>query len=218
MHRSGTSSLAGSLEEAGLYLGDVQTDNPWNTKGNREHLEIMHLHDAVLEASGGSWDQPPPVVKWNDSHRRRRDEIIAGYAGHDRWGFKDPRTLLTIDGWLDVLPRRELVGTFRDPIPVAESLMRRGGGDLAGWVELWVTYNTRLLDLHAHLGFPLVDFDLEPAVYQRRLSEIAEQLGLHPPTDGEAFFEPGLRHEPTGETELSGTAREVLAALREAAA
>jgi len=37
MHRSGTSCLAGSLQELGLYLGEVYDQNPHNPRGNREN-------------------------------------------------------------------------------------------------------------------------------------------------------------------------------------
>ena len=58
MHRSGTSCLTGSLEAAGLYLGNIQTWNPFNLKGNRENQEIVDLHDLILADNGGSWDSP----------------------------------------------------------------------------------------------------------------------------------------------------------------
>ncbi len=35
MHRSGTSCLAGSLQQGGMYLGDVYEHSPHNIKGNR---------------------------------------------------------------------------------------------------------------------------------------------------------------------------------------
>ena len=59
MHRSGTSCLAGSLQEAGLYLGEVNTTAPHNAKGNRESRTIVALHDGLLQANGGAWDAPP---------------------------------------------------------------------------------------------------------------------------------------------------------------
>ena len=40
MHRSGTSCLAGCLEELGLHLGTVITSAPHNKKGNRENPEL----------------------------------------------------------------------------------------------------------------------------------------------------------------------------------
>ena len=53
MHRSGTSCLAGSLEQQGLFLGDVNTAAPWNRRGNRESFAMMDFQTAILEASGG---------------------------------------------------------------------------------------------------------------------------------------------------------------------
>ena len=62
MHRSGTSCLTGSLQEAGLYLGDCHTWNPHNLKGNRENQEIVDINDRVLADNGGAWDAPPERV------------------------------------------------------------------------------------------------------------------------------------------------------------
>jgi len=59
MHRSGTSLLAGTLQECGLDLGDVITASPANEKGNRESWALMALHEDLLRKAGGSWNQPP---------------------------------------------------------------------------------------------------------------------------------------------------------------
>jgi len=59
MHRSGTSWLAGSLQDLGLEMGEVSTRDPHNLKGNRESPVLMEIHDGVLVDSGGSWKRPP---------------------------------------------------------------------------------------------------------------------------------------------------------------
>ena len=59
MHRSGTSCLTGSLQEAGLSLGDCHTWNPHNLRGNRENQAFVDLHDDILKANHGAWDAPP---------------------------------------------------------------------------------------------------------------------------------------------------------------
>ncbi len=60
MHRSGTSALAGSLQAAGLELGDVRTEGEtFNQKGNREPSELIALHEDVLITNGGAWHLPP---------------------------------------------------------------------------------------------------------------------------------------------------------------
>ena len=72
MHRSGTSWLAGSLQEQGLELGAVNEQAAHNAKGNRENDEIAALHGAVLRDSGGSWDSPPRRIEWSHDHRDTR--------------------------------------------------------------------------------------------------------------------------------------------------
>jgi len=68
MHRSGTSALAGSLEAAGLCLGEINEYSEDNKKGNRESKSIMTLHNDLLERNGGSWDNPVPNLKWDSIH------------------------------------------------------------------------------------------------------------------------------------------------------
>ena len=125
MHRSGTSCLAGSLEQQGLFLGEVNTSAPWNRRGNRERFDVMNLQRDILEASGGSWYEPPPVAEWSMEHYERARAILAQHAGAPVWGFKDPRTLLTLEGWERLVPDLDAVGIFRHPLRVARSLQSR---------------------------------------------------------------------------------------------
>src|SRR5690348_16827069 len=105
MHRSGTSCVTGLLEEAGVFLGEVSKQNPHNRKGNQENRAIMQLHDAVLAANGGAWDDPPEdAVSWSAEQRLTLAAIIDRYRGHDPWAFKDPRSLFTLSAWQDALP------------------------------------------------------------------------------------------------------------------
>src|ERR1700722_1604349 len=130
MHRSGTSCLAGSLEEAGLHLGEVFRVGRHNLKGNRENGRIMALQEDILVHSGGTWNQPPEQECWSDAHRADRDSIVRSYGDVSVWGFKDPRTTLLVDFWREVLPGLRPVGTLRHPQCVAESLQKRGGGSI----------------------------------------------------------------------------------------
>src|SRR6266446_4453200 len=141
MHRSGTSCLVGLLEQAGVFLGEVSRKNPSNLKGNGENPRIMALHEELLRINGGSWDAPPETVVWPRELKTRRDGIIGDYRGAPLWGFKDPRTLLALDGWLEALPGLQFVGIFRHPLSVAESLERRNGFSLEKGLRLWSAYN-----------------------------------------------------------------------------
>lgn len=221
MHRSGTSSLVGSLEAAGLPLGEVRDEGgASNAKGHREPGELIALHEDVLITSGGAWHLPPEKVTWTRRQRKRRDEFIAAHAGMPLWGWKEPRTLLVIDGWLEVLPRLEMVGTFRHPAAVARSLQRRHGSDtVESWLQLWLVYNSVLLRLADERGLPLIDFDLPAEAYQARLRAIVEELRL--PGGGDGFFDASLRTSPAQappDMQLPGYLESVHVRLREIAA
>lgn len=214
MHRSGTSCLAGSLEQQGLFLGEVNTAAPWNKRGNRESFEMMDLQGAILEASGGSWDHPPEAVEWRPEHFECAREMFARHAGRPVWGFKDPRTLLTFDGWRSLVPDLELVAIFRHPVSVARSLETRNNFDLPSGVALWKTYNERLVRLHRNAPFPLVSFDEEPDVLQLKLRKAGELIGLDGAPDGEAFFADDLRSKPAAGAELPPDVAELYDELR----
>jgi len=212
MHRSGTSCLAGSLEQRGLHLGEVYQWRPYNTKGNRENQQVMDLNDAVLAHGGGRWDQPPATLAWTGEHAARRDALIAdlraGSRGH--WGFKDPRTLLTFDFWREAIGDARLVGTFRHPLAVARSLNAR---DPAMSVErglaLWQAYNERLLECHAAAPFPILCFDADEASYRDAVDTVARDLGLGP-APADEFFERGLRTQAAGDAiELPAPVRDI---------
>jgi len=194
MHRSGTSCLTGSLERAGLQLGEVHTWNRYNRRGNRENQAIVDFNDALLAANDGAWDRPPPALHWSDAQCREARELAARIAGDGPVGFKDPRTLLTLDCWRTALPELEFVGVFRHPAAVARSLQQRSDMPTAQALALWSVYNRRLLSLQGQLGFPLIDFDAAESEYLQRLETLAGQLGLDAQAAlSDPFFDDGLR-------------------------
>ena len=135
----------------------------------------------------------PERVVWPAEYRARRDAIIATYPTNQIWGFKDPRTLLTLDGWLEALPSVRCVGTFRHPLAVAASLQARNGFSLEKSLVLWEAYNRLLLRYQRCFGFPILCFDWPPARYHQCLRKITPRLGLTIPETGLTFFETALR-------------------------
>lgn len=195
MHRSGTSCLTGCLEEAGVFLGEVSRENPHNLKGHCENTKIIAMHKRLLHANGASWYSPPRCVRWYAENRHERDAIIRDYLGVPSWGFKDPRTVLALDGWLEALPDLLLAGVIRHPLAVAQSLLKRDNFPIRKGLDLWRHYNERLLAHHRKKPFPLLSFDLEPEIYKQKLAALLHALGLHCDTTSLSFFEPELRHQ-----------------------
>ncbi|MEP4053052.1 MAG: sulfotransferase family protein [Litorimonas sp.] len=196
MHRSGTSCLSGCLEERGLYLGVVSNSAPNNLKGNKENLEFRAINDVVLAMSGGSWDLPPESLVWDNELRDRRDACIAQYPSSETWGFKDPRTLLTVPFWEEAGIVINWVGTFRHPACVAASLAARPRLKPATPnLDLWKAYNQKLLQYAQEFQMPIICFDLPGDVYLATVQKMANHLGLKKSSPSEAeFFEETLRH------------------------
>jgi hypothetical protein len=181
MHRSGTSCLAGSLEERGLYLGNVKTKSPFNLKGNRENPDIFSFHEKIFNDYGGSWLKPPDTTI-----RLTRDiydyfsNVIESYNDYHIWGFKDPRTVFTLNIWLQLLSYRQvfLVATFRNPLSVALSLLNRNQIPISEGLELWKRYNMRIIDMVMTHNVKLIDFDLSLDQYREKIDLISDYIGL----------------------------------------
>ena len=215
MHRSGTSLVAGCFEAAGLNLGVVNNHAPYNKKGNKENVQIRDLNDALLRRSGTNWKQPPPAqITWRRSDTKRAQSLIEPYLAERRpWGFKDPRTIWTVDGWLRLLPNAHLVGVFRHPSLVAQSLVARSGELSVNQHEafaIWCSYNTELLRLKRKYQFPLFHLgapNMLPDEFFAPLNDVAKQIGLLNPVH--MFYDDSLLHQNKIELNASSRATEI---------
>ncbi len=197
MHRSGTSCLTGTLQAHGLPLGQHSTWNPHNRLGNRENDAVVALHDAVLQDNGGSWRQPPGEIRWHTPRLKRAADILRANAQLGTWGFKDPRSLLLVQGWQSLLGQRlRFVGIFRHPSAVIESLHDRGGFPRDLGLALWLEYNRRLLALHRTAPFPLLCFDWPGDLFAERAAQTAAALGLEAQCSGSFYRSELHTHRP----------------------
>jgi hypothetical protein len=194
MHRSGTSCLTGTLQEAGLFLGECHTWNKHNEKGNRENQKFVDLHDAILAANGGAWDAPPARVTWSGDHIAAAKALLADHAGESNFGFKDPRALLVLDGWKKLFPAIEFVGIYRHPNAVAKSLEKRSSKSREESLKLWYAYNRVLYQEYRKKPFPILSFDDDEAVLDEKIFSAAGKMGLVHQGGEEKFYTADLRH------------------------
>jgi hypothetical protein len=195
MHRSGTSAVAGMLEDHGIDFGPVRTRNRFNKRGNRELPELNRLHEEILQRAGGSWWDPPPSPAVTADDLRRRDEILAAIAGEPA-GVKDPRMLVCAELWSDLELMR--IGVIRNPVSVRMSLARRAAErpkrhprfSARQWEDLWARYNQALLDEHGRSAFPVIDFDRPPDI-NRAVTDALRFWEL-PVGDESEFFDRNL--------------------------
>lgn len=181
MHRSGTSCLAGCLEHAGLYLGNVNRCAAFNVKGNFELKEVWHLHNQILKANGGSWHQPPAEVRADEEQKEALRGIADRLSKHAPCALKDPRLLLLLDMWMEIVESPVLIGAYRHPVAVARSLSRRDQMAESDAFNLWLFYNAELVQRHKAAPFPIVKFALSSVeTYCRIITTLAVTLGLSP--------------------------------------
>jgi len=193
MHRSGTSCVTGSLQQAGLFLGNCHTWNPHNKKGNRENQDFVDLHDDVLAANDGAWDRPPRKAVWSSAQLERAAELLRDNRSESPLGFKDPRTLLVLEGWKRVFPEIQFVGVVRHPNAVAQSLQKRSDMPAEQALALWYAYNRVLLKEYRKKSFPILCFDEDEVLFHRKLDRVAGQLGLNNGRGEQRFYDGQLR-------------------------
>jgi len=132
MHRSGTSALAGMLDELGVYGGkdmmDASYDNP---KGFFENASIVEFNESLLLKNNTSWfSVDHSVIKWDSIDTDKAKEIVASqYESHSPIYIKDPRCSLLLDFWTNVLEGLgyEICHIFcgRKPESIIDSLSKR---------------------------------------------------------------------------------------------
>src|SRR5688572_6656025 len=214
MHRSGTSLVTKILNLVGLYLSPAHVsvqpaaDNP---KGHWEHVEIVSLNDAILERFGGTWDEPPLLPSnWgqssliDDLKQSAQRLIEEQFSGVPLWGWKDPRTCLTLPFWQQLLPEMRYVICLRNPSDVASSLKSRNGFSAEKSSRLWFRY---ALSAFQHTeGKPRVIVFYEDLMKNslRETERLAEFLGTserlqqgYVQTVIQEFVEKGLQHHRT---------------------
>ena len=209
-HRSGTSLVARLLNLLGVRLGAEEdllpahpTDNP---RGYWEPRWANELNDEILEACGSSWLTPYGLPDdWRDTPAvapladRLRRELDAHLSGEGPWGWKDPRTSLTLPLWQEAVDGElRHVLCVRSPIDAVASALRRGigGVDLQTWAALWVDYTGSALrhtEGRERLIVLYEDVLADPVQEGRRLAAF---VGAEPPTPE---VEQILRDEVHGE-------------------
>jgi len=149
MHRSATSLVAGGLSHEISMGDDLLPASNSNPHGHFEDRRFVRLNDRILSAAGGSWHRPPPLQAIHGVAERFSKQVQTALEqagnGNDIWGFKDPRTTLTVSVYLPFLHNPHFVCCFREPEQVARSLQRRNQFSMERGRQLAVIYNRRLL-------------------------------------------------------------------------
>lgn len=129
MHRSGTSAVAGTLHFSGVHMGD-RTTAPWfaNLKGGYEDIEWVKVNARILAHNHGEWYKPPAKVEVDSALVENiKSQARKSAEGRQRWGFKDPRTALTIHVIHPHLKNPQYIIVTRPIEAICRSLVTRNG-------------------------------------------------------------------------------------------
>jgi len=215
MHRSGTSLIARVINLLGVDLGPSEQmleAGMDNVKGFWEHVSFKEIDDELLARHGGDWSNPPELPDgWHeapeldDLRERARAMIASDFGGSKTWGWKDPRSCLTLAFWRTVITTPCFVIPMRRPLDVARSLEHRNGIPLAQGLRLWVRYVQAILDQTGDDRRTFVFYEDFLDGWRRDLPRLAGFLGRPELGDNASvvaevrgFVDKDLRHHRTG--------------------
>jgi len=169
-----------------------------NTVGHFEDLDFCEFHQRALVGSGlpaeGFTTDRLPVVP--ESLRCDAEGLVAAREGRGGiWGWKDPRTILFLDFWAELLPDARYVFVFRRPWEVVDSFFRRGdpafvfNPPLAA--RVWLHYNLEIVRFIARHPQRCILREMTQVVADPREVFVAVRERLHVPVG-----EPAERFRP----------------------
>ena len=160
MHRSGTSTIAGILHLNKIIMGTYQ--NFWprplnqNPKGFYENYDFRKINDILLKNVGydvKSYKINIPKIVVDEKIKTRMIKLVEHYClKYSCWGWKDPRTCLTIMEWYKIIKllglenQIKIVYVSRKALAVARSLNKRNNLSLQKGLLLWESYSKRALE------------------------------------------------------------------------
>jgi hypothetical protein len=160
MHRSGTSLTASWLAACGLPIhnGNLIGAEHGNPRGHHEDADFVQLQsDTVdlLEPGARSWQvlHQRPLRLPSDKLDEARRMIADRDAKYPLWAWKDPRSVLFLDQWAELIPDLRVLFVWRPAAPVVASLCRRAKYATnptmlvtpASATRLWHSYSRRVV-------------------------------------------------------------------------
>ena len=211
MHRSGTSAVAGLLSQLGIDFGEhLMPPGYDNELGYWEHLDIVQLHDRLLESLGRSWDDERALPSdWLEREETRNIQsslkaiVERDFAGRRFFGLKDPRLCRLLPLWLplfeDLVIEPVFILAVRHPWEVAQSLLRRNWMPPARSYLLWLRHTLEAERYSRGSRRSVVQYEELLRAPEATLKHLTTALDLAwgPAASVErasSFLQPSLRH------------------------
>lgn len=166
MHRSGTSLTGEILKEFGVNLGEhlmkAEKENP---RGFFENLLMVKMNDKILAIAGGTWDRPPDhgriLALKSDKKLMAEVQSLVNSQSDTFWGWKDPRTVLTIELFLPFVKNPYFIFCHRDEASIAKSINKRNGMQMDRALKLVRQYRERMTEFASSTQVPSLHIQYE---------------------------------------------------------
>lgn len=200
MHRSGTSFITQALHQCGAAIGNnLLKTRKSNEAGHWESIDGIRINRQILYLSGGDWANPPASIcaNWR-VHWKIRFFLGKLHARNSLTVWKDPRTVLTFPIWKPFLRNYFIVAIYRHPLSVAHSLQKRNGFSLEKGIDLWLDYNSKLLELsHDEPNIYWINFDGGFEYINKCVQDLVRILRMPKNHDIDKTYQPALRKSDT---------------------
>ncbi len=173
MHRSGTTMLTKILKQFGVFMGNM-------VEPNSESILFLKINEHLLKKGRATWYNPSPFLSSIDDNLPYyiiytkymiKKYSLVKYSSENneidhnkayRWGWKDPRNIITIKIWKELFPQLKIINIFRNPLDVANSLRTREllfARKGAIWWHFRAAYNYYKFGLHIKRCPALLNID-----------------------------------------------------------
>ena len=134
MHHSGTSIFSEVLARHGVFMHATM-------RHHESKFFTRDINGALIMGGGANWANDPimpsrDVLAKTGAVREMLEQkalkkfLRDGYDGVSPWGWKDPRTCVTLPLFLEIFPKARLLHIVRNENDVAESLSSRSKKDV----------------------------------------------------------------------------------------
>lgn len=159
MHRSGTSLAASWLESCGLAIhnGYLIKPSTGNIRGHFEDKDFVNLQSKAILSyypiSRGWKVFGGRSLKFSNDSLTRANKLVENRNSMvEIWGWKDPRSVLFLEQWKEIIPQLKVILIWRSCSDVVYSLVKRSvraNDDVylinpIESIKLWIHYNSKL--------------------------------------------------------------------------
>jgi len=183
MHRSGTSLMAHILSKLGVNMGrTLIKKNYTNPLGFYEDIDFVNLNKYIIRKLDKDWKNPPDnseLLKKRKMFDKRIKKIVEKKRGK-LWGWKDPRTTITIELFLPYLNNPYFIVCYRKKEKVANSLKIRGINKQDAY-RIKKVYDNYIKEFfNRYPSFPRLNVQYENIIKnpQKEITKIAEFLNV----------------------------------------